>query len=716
MVSNWRSAVLVIFLVGMVLIGMVGTSASTTFLWPAYGVLGLAAVLSVGLILEESPFSLPRAATFSLLTLCGYLLARASDSSVAYFAREDASLVVMAFLAYGLFVVLFRDLGSRHRLVEVLALLVGVNLTFAFAQAVILPTLWILPGYERTFTNHPGGLFNHPDHFAGFLAILVPVWLAVALYSRRTRAVRTAATALAFASTLAIILIGSGPSYLTLAVGAGGLFTLSLFILYRRMNARSRSAGWRILAGISVSLLGISLLCSAPLGRLLDRTLLTKAGGLSLPLVWKAGIAQVAEAPLFGTGSRSSHVYGRLFREETLDSSSAEPEFIHNEVLQMAADYGLVGLFLLLTLLALHAHHGFGFIRAYAVLPAVSDRIMPKSDHLALVVGAMAALTALGTLSCFDFVLHLPVFALTGALFLAVLAVPDPLAAALKLPPPSRLFPGGWIVFSNRALVFGCGLAMTLFGVIFSRSEYHFEQASRSFSTDRSGFQHHRHLKAARQLDPKNPFLFSLSAHAQVSGILPEMPEPARREALEKADFYFNHARNLYPQDIFAAIGHAAVLDELGRPSEALARLREARKMAPHYGNLLLAEGELHFRHGRIVEAEKVFSAAISARAFRDTAAAQRGLRALAEWKLIAEQNGIDWRAEPEPLEVPPLLAGSSESRSPAEAQVAERDLAGRSPGRDPTDFFDPAQGTAAEGVTPPETGLTPPSPPPHQD
>jgi len=709
MTSKWRLAVLAVFLIGMLLIGIVGTSASMTFLWPAYGLIGLAAVFSVGLILEESPFSLPRAATFSLLALCGYLLARASNSPVAYFAREDASLVVMAFLAYGLFLVLFRTVGSRHRLVEALALLVGINLAFALVQSVIVPTLWIIPGYERTFTDRPGGLFNHPDHFGGFLAILVPVWLAMALFSRRTRPVRIAAASLAFVSILAIAMIGSGPSLLTLVAGVVGFFTLSLVILYRRMNARSRRAGWRILAGASLSLLGVALLWSAPLGRLLDRTLLTKSGELSLPLVWKAGVAQIAEAPLVGTGSRTSYFYGRLFREEALDSSATEPEFIHNEVLQMTADYGLVGLFLLLVLLALHAHQGLRFIRAYAVLPPVPGTIVPRSDHLALAVGATASLASLGVLSCFDFILHLPVFVLVGALFLAVLAVPDPMSAALKVPPPSRLFPGGWLIFSNRALVFGCGLAMTLFGAVFSRSEHHFERARRSFNADRSGFQHHRHLQAARQLDPKNPFLFTLSAHAQVAGILPEMPEPARRDALEKADFYFNHARNLYPQDIYAAIGHAAVLDELGRPSEALARLHDARKMAPHYGNLLLAEGEHHLRHGRILEAEKVFSSAVNARAFRDTAAAQRGLRTLTEWKLIAEQNGIDWRTDPDPLEVPPLLAGSYESRSPAEAQVAERDLAGRTSEPETTGPFDPTPATAAKGGPAPEIEPTAP-------
>lgn len=672
--------VLSLFLIGLVLIGMVGTSTSLTFLWPAYGLIGLAAALSVGLIFRESTFRLPCSASIALLALCGYLLTRAADSPVSYFAREDAALLILAFLAYGLFLVLLGTADSRRRLVEVLALLVGIHLVFALAQALGFPSLWLIPGYERTFTERPGGLFNHPDHFGGFLAVLVPLWLATALFSRRSRPIRIAAALLALGSALVVVMAGGGPACLTLVAGTGGVFILSLVILQRRMNHRSKRAGWRLLAAGSLALLVVALVAAAPLGRLLDRHLLTKSGELSLPLVWKAGVLQIAESPFLGTGSRTSYLYGRLYRDEALDSSATEPEFIHNEFLQMVADYGLVGLALLLLVLALHAHHGLRFIHAYSGYPPAPGAVVPRSDHLALVVGAMASLASMGVLACFDFVLHLPVFAVVGALFLAVLAVPDPMSAALKSPPSARFLPGGWLIFSNRALVFGCGLAMALFGVIFSRSEYHYEMARRAFEVDRSGFQHLRHLQTARSLDPKNPYLFTLSAHAQVAGILPEMPLPARREALEKADFYFNHARNLYPQDIFAAIGHAAVLDELGRPGEALSRLREAREMAPHYGNLLLAEGEHHLRHGRINEAEKAFSDAVSAHAFRDAAAAQRGLRTLTEWKLIAEQNGIDWRVNPDPKEAPPLLAGTYESRAPAEAQVAQRDLAGRTP------------------------------------
>src|SRR5690606_23856133 len=67
--------------------------------------------------------------------------------------------------------------------------------------------------------------------------------------------------------------------------------------------------------------------------------------------IWEAGLKQAAQAPIFGTGSRSSYLYGRSFRSEALDVSVTEPEFVHNEFLQVIADYGVVGLFLLLAVL-----------------------------------------------------------------------------------------------------------------------------------------------------------------------------------------------------------------------------------------------------------------------------------------------------------------------------------------------------------------------------
>ena len=674
----WRFVVMVFFLAGFLLTGLMGTSTSMTFIWPAYAFLGAAGLLSIGLLFKEVGFEHPRWSTLAVFSLTAYLLIRASESRVSYFAREDAALIITAFLCYCLFLSLVSAGDWRRRLLYTIAALVVVNLLFALVQAVFDPTLWLIPGYERTYTDRVGGLFNHPDHFAGFIGALVPVWLGMALYGRQSVRVRRLWGALAALSFVATLAAGSTTGFLALICGLGTFAALTGTIIYRKINARAKRTALIILAASILVLSIVGFAISGPFGQQIDRSLLTKGEGVSLPLIWKAGLKQAAEAPVLGTGSRTSYIYSRLYREEALGSSPAEPEFIHNEFLQMLADYGIVGLTLLLAVLVLHGYAGFSFVRSYAGFGTARNRILPQSDHLALVLGAMSSLAAMGALSLFDFTMHLPVYVVVGAVFLAVLAAPDPMATALKAPVVAPVIPGGSLLFVNRAVTFGCGIAMVIFGLVFSRSEFHYEMARLAFESDAGGYKHFRHLKAAREIDSKNPFIFALSAHARVSGITSEMASPERRQALEQADHYFSKARALYPQDVFAAVGHAAVLDELGKRGRALQRLQDARKMAPYYGNLILAEAEHHLRHGEVLAAEKSYAEALDARAFRDTGAAQEGLRILTEWKLIAGENGIDWRKDS--LEAEEMLADTPDYRTLPTAKVSERDLAGKVP------------------------------------
>ena len=150
------------------------------------------------------------------------------------------------------------------------------------------------------------------------------------------------------------------------------------------------------------------------------------------------------------------------------------------------------------------------------------------------------------------------------------------------------------------------------------------------------------------------------------------MSPPERRQALEKADFYFSEARRLYPQDVFAAVGHAAVLDELGKRALARERLEDAREWAPLYGNLMLAEAEHYLRYGEVQEAELAFEDAMNAGAFRDYNAALEGLKTISEWKLIAEQDGIDWNNDPQSQ-----LASNESRRDMRDARIERRTLAG---------------------------------------
>ncbi len=676
MASPWNKIVIVVFLAGFLLVGTMGTSTAMTFIWPAYAVLGLAGLLSVGLLFKDLSFTLPRWTTLATFALTGYLLVRASESPVAYFAREDAALILGAFLCYCLFLSLFSTGEWRLRLVYAIAGLVLLNLSFALVQLLSKPGFWLLPGYERSITHQPGGLFNHPDHFTGFVAALVPVWLGVTFYGRMKKPIRLASAVLATISMGIVIATGDAASQLALASGILAFAVLTAFIVRRRISRQYKRRAVSILAAALVIFTAITYASSVPMGRLIERSLLTKGTDLSLPLIWKAGLEQMNESPLLGTGSRTSYIYGRQFRAEELGNFTVEPEFIHNEYLQILADYGLLGLLALLVVLVLHAAIGLRFVHAYAAYGSQTDAILPKSDHLALVIGALGVLVAIGTLSLFDFVMHLPAFAVIASVFLALLATPDPMASALKLSRSSQVIPGGSLMFMNRAIVFGCGIAMLIFGVVFSRSEFHYERARLSFEADSSGFNHYRHLQKARAIDPENPFIHTLGAYAQVAGITSEMAAPARKQALEQADKYFNQARSLYPQDIFAAVGHAAVLDELGKKAQAMQRINDAREQAPHYGNVILAEAEHHLRNGKISDAERAYAQALEAKAFRDAGAAELGLKTIMEWKLIAAQNGIDWEKDALEEVAEKNLASSADYRRIQEANIKERNLA----------------------------------------
>ncbi len=668
MKASWRFFVVTIFLAGFLVTGLMGTSTSMSFIWPGYTLLGLAGAVAIGLLWKDVGFSMPKWTTFLIFGFAGYLIIRACDSPVDYFAREDAALVIAAFLCYALFLSVVTVQRWRQALVYSLAALVIVNLGYAICQSLFNPAMWLIPGYERTVPEQVGGLFNHPEHFTAFIAVTTPLWLSIAAFGRHERVVKTAWGGLAALCIVTVLLTGNVIGLLTLGSGIVVFCAMGGMIIWPNLSAQGKG---RVLAAAGaaavVAASGLTLKAVFA-GKDLEGGVSVSTRGDLLP-IWEAGVKQASQAPVFGTGSRTSYLYGRSFRSESLDVGVTEPEFVHNEFLQMFADYGVVGLFFLLAVLMFHFMNGFGFVRAYVGFRPPPGRVAPQSDHLGLALGALAALSAMVFLSMFDFAMHLPIFAIMAAVLMAVLAVPDPMASALKND-RKYLVPGGPLMFANRAVAFGCGIAMMLFGATFSRSEFNYELARLAFEADSSNFKQFRHLKAARELDPKNPFAFSLSAHAQVAGITPDLKPQVRKHVLESADRYFSHARTLYPQDIFAAVGHAAVLDELGWKDRAGRLLQEAREQAPLYGNLMLAEAEHYLRHGQIHEAEESFRAAEVAPAFRDATAAREGLRAISEWRTIAMQNGLPVGNPEAPID----------QRIVREAKVEERVVAGDIP------------------------------------
>lgn len=645
MKSGLRTVLVFAFLGGLFLAGLLGTSTSMTFVWPGYLLIGLAGLLSIGVLFQNVSFSLPKWTTISVFLLAFYLLSRAADSPVAYFAREDAMMVVACLIAYAGFISLCSSAKWRRGVMLTFAGLVLANLFFAALQMTVNPALWLIPGYGRTITEAMGGLFNQPDHFSVFIAALTPLWLSLALFGRDKSVYRFFWSSLATISILFLAISESTAGWLTLGAGMSCFGLVTAFLIWKRLKPSVRKTAMTAVTLVLLTASTLGFFASSSISSQLGHGLFVTEKGAGLSELWKVGMKQAMESPLVGTGSRSSQIYGRLFRSESLRSGGTEPEFVHNEFIQILGDYGVVGLALVIFLLVTHAISGGRFLAAYRKVKPLNGDLVPKSNHLAFVAGFFAVLAGLLMASSFDFIMHLPVMALLAAVLLATLAVPDPMAEASKKEKVAQVIPGGTLLFAVRAVGFGGGIALVALGAIFVQSEYHYEMARKGFESGEKDFRQFRHLQTARSLDPKNPFVLTLSAHAQVGSIDSEMPLADRRQTLEKADLYFSRASQLYPQDVFAAVGHVAVLDELGKKQRARERLRTSREWAPLYGNLMLAEAEHYLRNGQVSLAQETYSESLDAAAFRNPDAAREGLRTISEWKLIAQQNGIQWES-----------------------------------------------------------------------
>lgn len=663
--STFRFVAITIFLAGLVTIAILGTSTSMTFIWPGYLVIGAAGMASVVAIFRRTKFAIPWWCVGAFFLAAAYFILRATQSPVSYFAREDGALLTTCFIAYAFFLSMFDDIRLRQRLFWCIAGIVSLNLIFGGIQFIWKPEIWLLPAYQRTYSGI-GGLFNHPDHFAAFLAALIPFFLSSIIFSRRRRAIRSVLIVLCSISFLAILLSGSLLGLLGLLAGISLLGVLTLILSWKNLVAATqRSVVWG-LAGTAIVAAGFFSINLSRIESLVDDRLMTRSGS-DIGEVWASSLEQFKESPAFGTGSRTFYFYSRKFSPEKEGAAEFESAFVHNEYLQVLADYGIFGLLIVMALAGVHLFNGVRFVLGYTGFEPSSGKVLPRSNHLGLVAGSLGSLGAIATLAVFDFVIHIPVIALLTTLFLGVLACPDPMSRALQSEEEEPSIPGGGLLFVGRGLAFGCGIALTLFSIIFSRSEWNMEMARNTFRAGDFDPVHFRHLEAARSIDPANPFAWSLTAHSHVMAIDPHTDGIERIRRLEKASLYYDQAAKRFPTDIHIAMAHSVVLDSLERPGEAAGKLAMARTWAPHLGKVMVAEGEHFLRTGQFELAEQSFRRARDARVYPEEKGAVLGLLEVARWK---EETGTIPATDE-------VAATQSFKRTLNEARIDEKSVGG---------------------------------------
>ena len=412
--SNWALGLCAAFFVS---IAATGIDLITSRI--GVGLVGLGVALCVVSILRlvNPPLSSrPWLTIFSLLG-AGYLVGRALMGGPEGLAVHDVALVLSAIGIY--LSVTSTGRGVRGFWIILLAILVAVNVGLAISQSVLENPFyfWQLGGSDE---SHAIGLFAHYNAFASFLNGTVFFFLSYTFFGRNVAA-RWACALLSLGLIVTLVMSQSRGGWLSFVVG--GSLWMVLLILFLKQR-RSKLLG---IVSIAVVLLGVGGIVSSVwvVQRITEkrvekyeentgRKVEAKVSDGGRVAFQQMGFEIFLDSPVVGGGARAfSYRALEKWDPDTLELWMGDPEFAHNEFIQLLSDYGLVGFVLVLVLLFIHGIVG--------VINLVSED--DRDPGLSIwQLGAAGGLVAMLCQSYFSFIFHFPACVVLCAFQLAILA------------------------------------------------------------------------------------------------------------------------------------------------------------------------------------------------------------------------------------------------------------------------------------------------------
>ena len=412
--SNWALGLCAAF---FVIIAATGIDLITSRI--GVGLVGLGVALCVVSILRlvNPPLSSrPWLTIFSLLG-AGYLVGRALMGGPEGLAVHDVALVLSAIGIY--LSVTSTGRGVRGFWIILLAILVAVNVGLAISQSVLEnPFYFWQPGGSDE--SHAIGLFAHYNAFASFVNGTVFFFLSYTFFGRNVAA-RWACALLSLGLIVTLVMSQSRGGWLSFVVG--GSLWMVLLILFLKQR-RSKLLG---IVSIAVVLLGVGGIVSSVwvVQRITEkrvekyeentgRKVEAKVSDGGRVAFQQMGFEIFLDSPVVGGGARAfSYRALEKWDPDTLELWMGDPEFAHNEFIQLLSDYGLVGFVLVLVLLFIHGIVG--------VINLVSED--DRDPGLSIwQLGAAGGLVAMLCQSYFSFIFHFPACVVLCAFQLAILA------------------------------------------------------------------------------------------------------------------------------------------------------------------------------------------------------------------------------------------------------------------------------------------------------
>ncbi|TDU70784.1 O-antigen ligase [Prosthecobacter fusiformis] len=591
-----QSVVLILFLLGLLFTGVLGTETRLLFFWPGAALLGLAGLLATLKWRLRVLFPPADVCLAVMLVFAVYIAARAYYSPVAAYAREDLFILAGAWVTYMLTVTAASHPRWRVAVFGLLMVLVVGNLVVGFVHLSGNWQFHVVPNFIRTAAaGRIGGFFANPNHLGAFFSMVLFLAGGFLCFGRGGAMLKLCLGFLIVAMTLGVALTASRGALTGLATGAMIFFLLAMGVVWQTQ----RHLFWSLLVGsVVVGGLGGAVLWKVNEEYLRGREITSPMANDVRLEIWHAALVQHSQSPVIGAGTRMFYDGSIQYRSDKLSAYAGEALFAHNEYLQMLADYGWAGLGLLGLVVLVHGWNGLSFVRWFTQHRFLqTGRVM--SNNLALCLGALAALTAALVHAAFEFQFHVAAPAMTAALLLALLANPGFEGSehrAARLPTVRVL---------TKLLLAAASLLLLAGPWLHGRSDYHLARAQIAES-QKDEFLRIQELNAAVETDATNPEAFYQRGLALLEKLTAEQRRPDH-PVLKRATADLEKAVALNGHHYLYALALADAYDAQSRHEEALVQIKRALVQAPLHEESRMALAVHYHRLGQFAKAEEAY-------------------------------------------------------------------------------------------------------------
>jgi O-antigen ligase len=538
--------------------------------------MGVMLVWGLRLWLNPKPQLLWPPISWVVLAFAVYAVARYLTADIEYVARlEMIQVVVYAFLFFAIVNNLYRQESVQIVSYTMIFLAVGIS-SYAVAQLLTHSNhVWNL---ISPYPGRASGTYISPNNLAGFLEMLLPLAVTYLLAGRMSVVLRILLgyAALIMAAGLAVTFSRGG-----WVAAATGLLALLLIL------AGHRNHRWRALLLLFVLLGAGTAFVTHYLSKTAgyrQRVEEAKSGNnLNLEVrfvIWRAAERMWLDHFWWGVGP--AH-YDYRFREYRPENVQMRPDRVHNDYLNLLADWGAAGGIIVLAGAAIFVA---GLAKTWRhVRRSERDFGSGQSNRFAFFLGAATGLLALALHSVADFNLHIPANALVGVTLLALLSSNLRFATErywfnARLPVKMLLtaaLAGGVVYFTGQE---------------WRRSHEAFWLTRAERFPDYFSPQHTAALKRAFAAEPMN---FETAD---------DIGEAYRVESFDGGDNYadqaetamqwYARARNLDRYDAYSYLRHGMCLDWLGHHDQAGPYFSQAEALDPN-GYYTVAIGGWHY-------------------------------------------------------------------------------------------------------------------------